>query len=193
MNVGVDEAGKGCILGPVYAAAVIWDDSIEHRYLKDSKKLSKQQRSNMFDFVVENAIDYGIGFSTNEEIDSIGIHNANMNAMHKAIKALDLDFDHIHVDGNVFKSYENKPYTCIVGGDSKYKSISAASILAKVSHDTHIMSIFNNDSSLQKYSLETNMGYGTANHIEAVKTYGRTVYHRYSFKLPFEKGKSFFV
>lgn len=193
MNVGVDEAGKGCILGPVYAAAVVWDDSIDHKYLKDSKKISKIQRSNMFDFIVENAIDYGIGYSTSEEIDSIGIHNANMNAMHRAIQELDLDFDQLYIDGNVFKSYENKPHSCIVGGDSKYKSISAASILAKVSHDNYIMSILNNDSYLQKYSLETNMGYGTASHIEAVQRYGRTVYHRYSFKLPFEKGKSFFV
>lgn len=187
MNVGIDEAGKGCIAGPVYAAAVIWDENINHIYLKDSKKLSKKQRLNMHDFIVENAIDYGIGFCTNEDIDAIGINNANMRAMHSALNALQLDFDHIHVDGIMFEKYKNKSHTCIIGGDSKYKSISAASILAKVSHDSHIVNMLNSDSTLQKYYLETNMGYGTAKHIQAVQKYGRTVYHRHSFKLPFEK------
>lgn len=189
MNIGIDEAGKGCIFGPVFAAAVIWDDTIDHPYLKDSKKLSKKQRLYMFDFIKENAIDYGIASSSNTVIDNIGIHNANMRAMHKAVDNISLDFDQILVDGNVFTKYKDKYHTCVIGGDSKYKCIMAASILAKVSHDKYIEELIHEDTSLEKYGLDTCMGYGTANHISAVKEHGRSKYHRHTFRLPFEKGR----
>jgi ribonuclease HII len=186
MNVGVDEAGKGCIFGPVYAAAVIWNNSIDHPYLKDSKKMTKLQREVVYDFITENAIDYGISYAENTTIDNIGIHHANMQAMHNALDSITLDFDHIYVDGNVFKSYRTD-HTCVVGGDSKYKSIMAASILAKVSHDRHINNLLRKHNDLEKYGLLTNMGYGTKIHIDAVQKYGRHSFHRHSFKLPFEK------
>ena len=189
MNAGVDEAGKGCIFGPVYAAAVIWDPAIDHPYLKDSKKLTKKQRVFMYDFVLENAIDYGIGYSTNECIDNINIHKANMKAMHKAIDNLSLDIDHLYIDGNIFDTYKCISHSCIVGGDALYKNIMAASILAKVSHDKHIETLINEYPSLDKYHLCSNMGYATAQHIKAVETYGRSEFHRHSFKLPFEKHK----
>jgi ribonuclease HII len=187
MNVGVDEAGKGCIFGPVYAAAVIWDDTIEHKYLKDSKKLSKNQKSIMYDFIIDNAIDYGIGYSTNQEIDCTNIHIANMNAMHRALDNITLDFDHIWVDGNVFTHYKDVDHTTIVSGDNIYKSIMAASILAKVSHDNDVCNIVSDNTELDVYDICKNMGYGTNSHIEAVKKYGKSNYHRHSFKLKFEK------
>jgi ribonuclease HII len=187
MNVGIDEAGKGCIFGPVYAAAVIWDDSIDHKFLRDSKKLSKNQKLIMYDFIVDNAIDYGIGYSTNFEIDNTNIHLANMNAMHKALNNLDLEIDHIYIDGNIFHQYKNVPYTTVVSGDTYYKSIMAASILAKVSHDNHIHELLSSNTFLDVYKLDQNMGYGTAVHIEAVEKYGKSKYHRHSFKLKFER------
>lgn len=187
MNVGVDEAGKGCIFGPVYAAAVIWDDTIEHKYLKDSKKLSKNQKSIMYDFIIDNAIDYGIGYSTNQEIDSTNIHIANMNAMHRALDNITLHFDHILVDGNIFTQYKDIDYTTIISGDNTYKSIMAASILAKVSHDNDVCNIITQNKVLEVYDIHKNMGYGTKSHIEAVKKYGKSNYHRHSFKLQFEK------
>ena len=193
MNAGVDEAGKGCIFGPVYAAAVIWDSNVEHPYLRDSKKLTKPQRLLMYEFILDNAIDYGIGFSTNECIDNINIHKANMKAMHTAIDNLQLSIDHLYIDGNVFDKYQDVQHTCVVGGDALHKSIMAASILAKVSHDNHIQKLLSEYPSLDKYHLSTNMGYATPQHIKAVETHGRSEFHRHSFKLPFEKHQfSFF-
>lgn len=191
MNAGVDEAGKGCIYGPVYAAAVIWDDNISHIYLKDSKKLSKKQKSVVYDFILENAIDYGIGYSTAKEIDKIGIHKANINAMHRALDGLSLNVDKILVDGNVFIKYKDIEYKCVIGGDNIHKNIMAASILAKVSHDKCINELVDNNEDLEKYNLRFNVGYCTKAHIDAVKMYGRTSHHRHSFKLPFEKHTCF--
>lgn len=187
MNVGVDEAGKGCIFGPVYAAAVIWDDAIDHKYLKDSKQLTRNQKAIMYDFIIENAIDYGIGYSTNVEIDDTNIHLANMNAMHKALDNLVLTYDHIYIDGNIFIQYKDIPYTTVISGDSIHKNIMAASILAKESHDNHIKELINGYPELKHYQLENNMGYGTRVHIDAVKKYGKSDFHRHSFKLQFER------
>ena len=187
MNVGIDEAGKGCIFGPIYSAAVIWDPNIDNEYLRDSKKLSKLRRAQMFEFVKEHAIDYSIACMSHNDIDNIGVHIANMNSMHKALDNLTLDFDRIHVDGNVFIPYKNIPHECIIGGDSKFKEIMAASILAKVSHDNHIEKLLCDNPELEKYGLNSNMGYGTEKHIGAVKMYGRHEFHRQSFRLPFEK------
>tara|TARA_B110000977_G_C11091322_1_gene497050 strand:+ start:616 stop:1197 length:582 start_codon:yes stop_codon:yes gene_type:complete len=192
MDVGIDEAGKGCIFGPVYAAAVIWDSSIKHKYLKDSKKLSKGQKEIMYDFIVDNAIDYGIGYSTNIEIDNSNIHVANMNAMHRALDNLELQYDHILVDGNIFTQYKDVPYTTVISGDNIHQNIMAASILAKVSHDNYIKQLILQYNHLDVYKLEKNKGYGTSLHIEAVKEYGKTEYHRHSFKLQFEKQLMFF-
>ena len=191
MNVGIDEAGKGCIFGHVFASAVLWDDTISHTLLKDSKKLSKNQRLIMYDFILDNAIDYGIGFSTNTEIDTMNINNANILAMHRALNNLHLSPDFIYVDGISFSSYKNIPHKCIIGGDSLFSSISAASILAKVSHDNHINEELEKNTSLNIFGLSTNMGYATKKHCDSVQLHGRSSLHRQSFKLPFEKIKMF--
>ena len=190
MDVGIDEAGRGCVFGSVYAAAVIWDNSVVNEYIKDSKKLTKKKRLEMFDFVKEYAIDYGIGVASEKEIDEVNILQATQLAMHRALDGLQLDFDHINVDGNFFNYYysettkEYKPHTCIIQGDSKVKAISAASILAKVSHDNYIET---KSKQYIEYNLESNMGYCTKKHIDAIQKYGRTVEHRHTFKMPFEK------
>lgn len=186
MNVaGIDEAGRGCIYGPVYAGCVIWDERITHQLLKDSKKLSPRQRKIVFEFILENAIDYGIGYSTAHEIDSVNILNATFLAMHRSIDNTSSHIDKLLIDGTQFKEYRNIPYECHIKGDDKFKSISAASILAKVSHDRFIEEHMNEN--LEKYALRKNKGYCTKDHMNAVELYGRTEEHRCSFKLPFEK------
>ena len=187
MNVGIDEAGRGCIYGPVCAAAVIWDDTITHKYLKDSKKLSKKQKAVMFDFVIDNAIDYGVGLVHANVIDEINILQATQKAMHLALDNVSIDFEHIQVDGNYFKPYKVHTHECIIQGDSKVPAISAASIIAKVTHDNWILDHLINDEKDDQYSLSSNMGYCTKAHVEAVKLYGKHDEHRKSFKLPFEK------
>lgn len=187
LSVGIDEAGRGCIFGPVFAAAVIWNDEIDHPLLKDSKKLSKKQRLYMYNFIKDNAIDYSVQPIDNIEIDRINILQATQKAMHSSLDNLTLQFDHIFVDGNYFKPYKDIPFTCIVQGDSKYKSISAASILAKVEHDLYIDYVLSTHQELYMYKLDTNMGYCTKAHIDAVWNYGKSSFHRLTFKLPFEK------
>ena len=190
MEVGIDEAGRGCAFGSVYAAAVIWDNSVVNEYIKDSKKLTKKKRQEMFEFVKDNAIDYGIGVASAKEIDEKNILQATQLAMHRALDSLCLDFDHINVDGNYFNYYysettkEFKPHTCIINGDTLIKAISAASILAKVSHDNYIEKM---SEQYKEYNLESNMGYCTKKHIDAIQKHGRTFEHRHTFKMPFEK------
>lgn len=188
MQAGIDEAGRGCILGPVYAAAVIWNDEISHPLLRDSKKLSAKQRDQMFDFIQDNAIDFGIASVSAREIDKLNILNATIDAMHLALDKLNIQLDSVVVDGNHFRYYTQNdeliPHQCVIGGDNKYNSIMAASILAKVSHDKY-MSEINNQ--YPEYDLVHNQGYCTKKHEEAVKLYGRCEYHRKTFRLPFEK------
>ena len=189
LTAGIDEAGRGCIFGPVFAAAVIWDDEITHKLLRDSKKLSAKQRNVVYDFVLDNAIDYGIASIDARIIDSVNILNATYTAMHSALDDLALDIDSILVDGNSFRYYTDKednivPHMCVVSGDSIHKSIMAASILAKVSHDRYV-----DDQSPKypEYHLSSNKGYCTQQHIDAVRVYGRTTDHRQTFRLPYEK------
>jgi len=190
MNVGVDEAGRGCVFGPVYAAAVIWNNEITHDFLKDSKTVTKKRREYMNDFIKENALDYSVAFATSKEVDEKNILQATQLAMHRALDGLRIDFDTINVDGNYFNTYysnnaeEYKSHNCIIKGDSKFIEISAASILAKVAHDEYICSIADQYS---VYNLQQNMGYCTKYHIEAIKAYGRTFEHRHTFKMPYEK------
>ena len=190
MNVGVDEAGRGCVFGSVYAACVIWNDNITHPLLKDSKKLSKSQRKQMYDFVINNCIDYASSYCSSAEVDNLNILQATQKAMHQALGKITLDYDHIFVDGNYFNTYyseqhnEYKSHTCVVKGDSFIKSISAASIIAKVEHDIWIESICD---IYPEYDLKNNMGYCTKKHILAIKENGRTICHRYTFEMPYEK------
>ena len=174
---GVDEAGRGSFLGRVYAGCVIWDDTVEHKWLKDSKKLTKEQRFEMRDFIIDNCIAWGIGYSNNEYIDKHGIVKATMNAMHQSIDGIGLQVDHLYIDGNYYKPSTNSPkFTCFVKGDSLYKCISAASILAKTFHDDHITDLCGKCPELDsKYNLLSNMGYGTQNHINGLKENGLVI------------------
>lgn len=186
MEVGVDEVGRGCMFGPVYAAAVYWDPEITSSLIRDSKKLSKRKRVIASDFIKENCIAYGIAECSNVVIDKINILNASIKAMHKAINATNIDPEHIVVDGNKFKFYMNKDgdpvsHTCVIKGDDKYYSIAAASILAKTARDAYIKKLCDDDPLLDKYGLSGNMGYGSQLHMDAIKQYGITPYHRHTF------------
>jgi len=179
--VGVDEVGRGSLSGPVVAAAVIWNPTFENEnneLIQDSKKVSKKNRQLLADFIKENAIDYSIAFIDNETIDKHNILNATHMAMHKALSSLKVDFEHILVDGNSFPKFKDKDHTCVVQGDNKFLIIAAASILAKTFRDEYM----HNLSQLHpEYNWQTNMGYGTKDHIDAIKSKGLTKYHRVSF------------
>ena len=192
LEAGVDEVARGCLAGPVFAAAVIWPREIELETdftmeLKDSKKLSRNHRNNLREYIEAYAIDYSVASVNNQEIDSINIRNASFLAMHRAIQGLNVDPDLLLVDGNAFKPYLTPgsrdviEHKCIISGDDKYQSIAAASILAKVYHDDFIDSLLNNNEDLKKYGWSTNMCYGTAEHLEAIKKHGISPYHRKSF------------
>jgi ribonuclease HII len=179
--VALDEAGRGALAGDVYCAAVIWNPRMNHplvESIRDSKKLNAQQRDTLYDFIVENAIDYAIASADVKTIDTINILQANMKAMHSALDALDVDFQHILVDGNYFKPYKNISHTCVIKGDDKYIPIAAASILAKVARDRHMKDLA---SQFPEYGWGTNFGYGTPEHFEAINAHGITEYHRRSF------------
>ena len=141
IEVGLDEVARGCMFGRVYTAAVIWpEDYIEdpNFVIKDSKKLSKQKREELYYYIIDNALDWNVNYIESEEIDKINILQATLKSMHRNLDNLMIDVDHILVDGTNFNKYSNVPYTCIVKGDDKYYSIAAASILAKVEHDWYI-------------------------------------------------------
>ena len=185
IEVGLDEVARGCMFGRVYTAAVIWpEDYIENPnfVIKDSKKLSKQRREELYYYIINNALDWNVNYIESEEIDKINILQATLKSMHRNLDNLMIDVDHILVDGTNFNKYSNVPYTCIVSGDDKYYSIAAASILAKVEHDWYIEKLCKENPELnEKYDLLNNMGYGTKKHMESIKKYGTTIHHRKSF------------
>ena len=192
LEAGLDEAGRGCLAGPVFAAAVIWprelDPSIEHPRLNDSKKLSKKKRDYLRKYIEENAIDYAVSYCDNNEIDEINILKASHLAMHRCIDKLNIEPELLLVDGNLFTNYVKKDgdvieHNCIIKGDGKFASISAASILAKTYHDEYIENLLEENPDYEKYGWRTNMCYGTEKHMEAIATNGVTPYHRKSFNL----------
>lgn len=178
---GVDEVARGCLFGRVYTAAVIWDDNIKHPKLVDSKKLSSEQRSIMRDFIEEHAIDFSVTYLEHTDIDKHNILNATISSMHNSISELRVEPDTLMIDGNRFKPYKNIPHKCVVKGDALYPVISAASILAKVYHDEWIKTMVEQHPDLKRYELLSNMGYGTANHLKAIKLHGPSEWHRMSF------------
>ena len=193
IEVGIDEAGRGCLLGPVYAAAVVWDPNINKDkalLIKDSKKLSAKKREELADYIEKNAIAFGVGSVDATEIDKVNILNAAITAMHKAVEQVCQKLehiDHIIVDGNVFKTYISPNgnfvhHTCVINGDNLYVSIAAASILAKVYHDRWIKQAIVDHPELEKYGIATNQGYGAKKHMDCIKTHGITSFHRKSFK-----------
>ena len=181
LEAGCDEAGRGCLSGPVVAGAVVLDPNKVIEGLDDSKKLNEKSRLIIRKEILSNAIDYGIGIVTNIEIDEINILNASFLAMHLAIEGLRKTTpEHLLIDGNRFKPFKNIPHSCIIKGDGIYQSIAAASILAKTTRD-EIMG--NLHKKYPQYDWNKNKGYPTKKHRAAISTYGATIEHRMSFKL----------
>ena len=179
-EVGCDEAGRGCLSGPVVAAAVILGNDFDNEMINDSKKLTEKKRNSLRNFIEENARFWAVGIVWPNEIDEINILNASFLAMHRAIDQLDCPKEMIVVDGNRFNPYKDVPHECIVKGDSKYMNIAAASILAKTYRDEYMEKIHKE---YPMYDWKKNKGYPTKDHRAAIKEFGATKYHRMTFKL----------
>jgi len=180
IECGTDEAGRGCLAGPVTAAAIILPDNFENKILNDSKKLSTSQRDILRPLLEDSCLSYGVTHIFMEEIDTINILNASIRAMQKSIQKLSPKPEYILVDGNKFKPVDNIPYSCIIKGDSKYLSIAGASVLAKTYRDEFMNKIHEE---FPMYNWKKNKGYPTAEHRDAIRKYGVTKYHRKSFRL----------
>jgi ribonuclease HII len=180
LEAGTDEAGRGCLAGPVTAAAVILPPNFKLPLLNDSKKLTEKQRFALRPEIEHQAIAYAIAHVYQEEIDEINILNASIKAMHLALEQLSKKPEYIIVDGNRFKSFQEIPHQCIVKGDGKYQNIAAASVLAKTYRDDFMEKL---GLEFPQYDWKKNKGYPTKKHREAIKKYGITTYHRTSFQM----------
>ena len=180
VEAGCDEAGRGCLAGSVYAAAVILPDDYQNEFLNDSKQLTERRRYELREMIERDAVAWAVGIVTPEEIDKINILNASILAMHRALDQLKVRPEAIIVDGNRFKPYSSVPYTTIVKGDGKYLSIAAASILAKTYRDDYMNRLAEE---YPQYDWRSNKGYPTKKHREAIRQYGITPYHRKSYNL----------
>lgn len=183
-EVGCDEAGRGCLAGHVFAAAVILPQDFTNDLLNDSKQLTEKKRYELREIIESEALDWAIGIVTYEEIDKINILNASILAMHRAIDQLKIRPKHIIVDGNRFKKYYDIPHETIVKGDGKFMSIAAASILAKTYRDDYMNEL---DKEFPMYGWKKNKGYPTKAHRMAIRKYGVSPYHRMSYNLINEK------
>lgn len=192
LELGIDEAGRGTLIGNVYIAGVILPNDIKELceendiIIKDSKKLSSKRREIAKEFIEKIAIDYSIVYKDNDYIDNFNIFQATMKGMHEVINNIIIKPDKILVDGDHFNIYRDKdgeiiPHECIIGGDNTYMSIAAASILAKTYKDNHIENLVLQYPELNKYDLLNNSGYGTEKHINAIKEYGISKFHRKTF------------
>jgi ribonuclease HII len=179
-EAGCDEAGRGCLAGPVFAAAVILPPYFYHPLLNDSKQINARNREILREYIEKNALDYAVSFLEPEVIDQINILNASIKAMHLALDQLKCRPSHIIIDGNRFKSYGNITFDCIIKGDAKYCSIAAASILAKTYRDEYMLKIAEEH---PEYGWQSNAGYPTREHRNAIRRHGVTPYHRKSFRL----------
>ena len=180
VEAGCDEAGRGCLAGSVYAAAVILPPDYENDLLNDSKKLTAKKRYALREVIQRDALAWAVGIVTPEEIDKINILNASFLAMHRALDQLSLCPEAVIVDGNRFRPYQDLPFTTIVKGDGKYLSIAAASVLAKTYRDDYMLSLAKE---YPQYDWQSNMGYPTKKHRQAIRDYGITPYHRKSYNL----------
>ena len=180
IEAGCDEAGRGCLAGSVYAAAVILPKDYDNPLLNDSKKLTEKRRKVLCDQIVRDAVSWAVGVVTPEEIDKINILNASFLAMHRALDQLTIRPEAVIVDGNRFNPYRDLPYTTIVKGDGKYQSIAAASILAKTFRDEYMDSLANE---YPYYDWQKNKGYPTKAHREGIRDHGPSPYHRMSYNL----------
>ena len=189
LEVGIDEAGRGCLSGRVYVGAVILPEEYnDDTYLQitDSKKLSRKKRAELRKYIENVAIDYSVSYADLDEIYEKNILHATISAMHRAIDNLKMVPDNIIVDGNYFKAYMDKDgmyvtHQTFKSGDQKYRNIAAASILAKEYHDQYVLDLLDKDPSLEKYGWRNNMCYGTKQHLDAIKEYGISKYHRKTF------------
>ena len=191
MEAGVDEAGRGPLFGRVYTAAVILDQTFDHSRVKDSKKFtSKKKIKEASDYIKEHAVSWSITYADEKVIDEINILKATMKSMHESILSLHKKPEHLLIDGNYFKpivqvideKLVHMPYTCVEKGDNTYTSIAAASILAKVARDEYILDLCEKHPELKQYGIDKNKGYGAKIHMEAIKKYGITEWHRKSYK-----------
>lgn len=180
VEAGCDEAGRGCLAGPVFAAAVILPEDFSNEMLNDSKQLSEKKRDQLRQIIEKEALAWAVAQVDNEEIDKINILNASITAMHRALDALPVIPEHILVDGNRFKPYRDIPHHCIVKGDGKYMAIAAASILAKTHRDEYMRQLHEQ---YPVYDWQRNKGYPTVAHREQIRQHGITPYHRKSFTL----------
>ena len=195
IEIGIDEAGRGCLFGPVCVASVIWldkdpiDGNLDDNYnIIDSKKCNENKKKILKNYIKENSIAFSIQLIDNNIIDKINILEATMTGMHKCLDEITniVSPDIILVDGNNFNMYDDKngnniPHICVINGDNTYKSIAAASILAKTYRDEWINKLVDDNPELEKYDLRNNKGYGTKRHLDAIKQYGITGWHRKSF------------
>ena len=180
IEAGCDEAGRGCLAGSVYAAAVILPDDYQNEMLNDSKQLTEKKRYQLREIIERDAVAWAVGIVTPEEIDKINILNASILAMHRALDQLKVRPEAIIVDGNRFKKYKDLPHTTIVKGDGKYLAIAAASILAKTYRDDYMNGLAKE---YPQYDWISNKGYPTKKHRDAIKQFGITPYHRKSYNL----------
>ena len=180
LEAGCDEAGRGCLAGPVFAAAVILPNDFYHPFLNDSKKMSEAKRAILRPIIEQEAISFSVAKVTPQMIDKINILQASLKAMHLAIAKLSIQPELLLIDGNRFKPYKKIQHQCIIKGDGKYASIAAASVLAKTYRDDYMLRLAKK---FPVYGWEQNKGYGTLQHRDAVKEFGVCQYHRLSFSM----------
>lgn len=180
IEAGCDEAGRGCLAGPVVAAAVILKKDCDYPELNDSKQLTEKKRMQLREMIMNEALTYGIGVVTAQEIDEINILNASFLAMHRALNQLTIAPELLLIDGNRFNPYKKIKHVCVVGGDAKYQAIAAASILAKTTRD---MMMVQYDKQYPVYNWKKNKGYPTPEHKQAIADYGTTPLHRMTFNM----------
>lgn len=180
LEAGTDEAGRGCLSGPVVAAAVILPPDFHHEFLNDSKQISEAKRKILRPIIEQEALAFGVSFVHNEEVDEINVLQASLTGMHRSIDQLSIAPEFIIVDGNKFRPYKEVPFETIVKGDAKFKSIAAASVLAKTYRDDFMEQIHKE---FPQYNWKKNKGYPTKEHRSAIAASGATKYHRMSFKL----------
>jgi len=179
-EAGCDEAGRGCLSGPVFAAAVILPPDYQHKTLNDSKQLKESVRMQLREEIMREAVAWSVASVSEQEIDRINILQASILAMHRALQSLSVQPGYIAVDGNRFRPYRDVPYQTLVKGDARFLHIAAASVLAKTSRDMYMMQLHHE---FPLYGWDKNKGYATADHREAIMKYGRCAHHRMSFVL----------
>ena len=180
IEAGCDEAGRGCLAGPVCAAAVVLPKNFTHPILRDSKQLNEKNRADIRVIIEQQALAFAVSMVDHQEIDKINILNASIKAMHLALEQLSFSPGFVIIDGNRFKPYQDIPFECVVKGDDKYCSIAAASILAKTYRDDYMLQL---SAEYPNYDWANNKGYPTIKHRNAVLTFGLTPYHRKTFRI----------